>query len=212
MRPVIQLEIRQLLAAAQVAQIAFLGLIGVGYCILCVAGGLKRNWIQAVAGVALLALTLVLFALTEEAFADRKAMLDFPLPTLPGLYVIKTLLIVDLIAVFFLVASSGGSVGSCYSALYFLLPTLTILLLRGDRPFLQLLIWSTSGLFLLSLFLHRSYLTEQRSTSDWHDGTQTMTVEIPRVAFANKIACGVISLMSFLLSLYISTRTLGPGH
>jgi hypothetical protein len=202
-----QLPIRQILAAAQVAQIAFLALIGVGYSILCAVGGLKRNWIQAVTGVSLLALTLVLLALTEEASADRKAVLDIPVLTLSGVNVIKVLLITDLIAVFFLVASSGGSVASCYGPLYFLLPTLTILLLRDDRPFLEFLIWSTSSLFLLSLFLHRSYLTEERSFSDWQDGSKTMRVEIPRVAFANKVACGVISLMSFLLSLYISIRT-----
>jgi len=185
----------QILAATQAAQFVIAVIIAAA-CIILWCGAAQPENIRPLFICLGLFLFVVLGAstLTDEAAMTRTSLfsIDF-FPTVPGIRAVQCILWLDLICGMVLVMASGGSVSSCFSPLFFLMPTIAILLLRDQKNFLTTYIFAVSGCFLCSLIFHRQDFFSYPNQEE-------------RAAFEanNKIAFGCVTLACFFLSLHIS--------
>jgi len=205
----------QVLAAAGWAQFVLTMLITLGVVTLGIGGGAKRNTPQTICLGVLLLAHLVLFTFTEVAAADRAALVGRTrIFLLPGLDAVRYLLILDLLAVCILVGVSGGSLSSCFTPLYFFLPSWTIILLPTETGFLWWYMVGTAFAFFVTLIDFRGYFLRtviEEAPSKKFARFRDDYVPNERLIFANSLAAVIISLMCFYLSFQINTRAKGPN-
>src|SRR5438477_6062114 len=104
-----EIPIRQILSAAEAAQLVFIALVLTGWFLLALFNRGRHERPLWITWVVLLLFTIVLRNITTEASADRQSIFNIPgVPTISGITDVKALLIGDLLVVAILVAFSGG--------------------------------------------------------------------------------------------------------
>lgn len=194
-----QIPTSQLLDACHFAQALFITVFII--CGLVLIGTVRHEHRRALAIVFILLVVteFVFLALAKDTLNNDSAFFGLKKSLfVSGASVVERTLYVDLIAACILVWLTGGSAASCLTPLYFVLPTMMILLLREHHHAIKNFSFATGGAFILTLLVPSpNFLPASDLNMSSNSGVITV----------NKALVGISTIMCFCMSFLLSDET-----